>query len=215
MNTGITQSNNFKLAITGAFGALSVILGVTRLGYISLSPVISFTIMHIPVILATLISGLIPGLGTAFIFGLTSLIQASVQPSGVLDPFFQNPLISILPRLLIPVVTWAVQKGLDKIHLPQIVSGGIAAALGSCANSFFVALALCTFTLTKFKEAFPGWGFKALLVAFFVPGGALEAAASVVITVAVLSGILIASITKKSKLTQEMQEFENLTGEEN
>ena len=202
--TSVSQERNYKLAITGAFSALSVVLGVTRLGYISLSPVISFTIMHVPVILATLLAGLIPGLGTALVFGLTSLIQAAVNPTGVLDPFFQNPFISILPRLLIPIVTWAVQQALSMIpKFPKIVGGGIAAAFGSCANSFFVAVALFFITSKKFQEAFPDWGFKALLAAFFIPGGFIEAAASVIICVAVLSGIWIAKNSKKSKLSKE------------
>ena len=46
------KSVNFKIAITGAFGALTIVLGITRWGFISLSPVVSLTIMHVPVMRA-------------------------------------------------------------------------------------------------------------------------------------------------------------------
>ena len=42
-------STNKKIALTGAFSALIIVLGITRLGMISISPTISLTIMHIPV----------------------------------------------------------------------------------------------------------------------------------------------------------------------
>ena len=212
------QGLAFKLAMTGAFGALIVILGITRLGFITLSPVISFTIMHIPVILVTLIAGLFPGLGTAFIFGLFSLIQAALNPTGILDPFFVNPFISIVPRLFIPLVVWGLQELLDSIRLPKILSGGIAAFMGSCANSFFVAVALFFITAKQFQVSFPGWGFGLLLGTFFIPGGFIEAGVAALISIAVLSGAVIGSANRKSRLNTEVEEaeaVEELAGEEN
>ena len=69
------NSMNYKIAMAGAFSALSIILSFTPLGYIQLGNAIQITLMHIPVILATLLAGLIPGLATGFVFGVSSLVK--------------------------------------------------------------------------------------------------------------------------------------------
>lgn len=199
------QSLNYKLAVTGAFGALSVILGITGLGFISLSPAVSFTILQVPVILATVLAGLVPGMGVGFIFGLFSLVKSATNPSGALDPLFTNPVISIVPRVLIAVVTWLVYRlfsGLLKA--PKAIGGGIGAAFGSLANSFFVIGAIYMLYNSQIKGVMGGAGFWAGMALVLVPGGLLEAAASVVLTVAVMGGLFIVR-GKKSKLSQEAE----------
>ena len=69
------SDKNRKIAITGAFSALVVVMYITGLGYIRINPQISYTILQVPVILATILGGLIPGLITGFVFGMTSLIS--------------------------------------------------------------------------------------------------------------------------------------------
>ena len=101
-------STNKKIALTGAFSALIIVLGITRLGMISISPTISLTIMHIPVLLAAMIAGLGGGITTGAVFGIFSLILAATSPTGALDPLFVNPLCSVLPRILLGVVIWAL-----------------------------------------------------------------------------------------------------------
>jgi uncharacterized membrane protein len=199
------QSLTYRLAITGAFGALSVVLGITRWGMISLSPVVSLTIMHIPVILATLLAGLSSGVGVGAIFGIFSLILAATSPSGALDPLFVNPLVSVVPRMLIAVVTWGVNALLNKIpHLPKIVSGSISAFFGSLSNTVFVIGSLYLLYHDKALSAMGNLGYLAGLAAL-MPNALLEAAAAVIIAAAVLSGIYIAS-NKKSKLSKTEEE---------
>lgn len=197
------KSVNFKIAITGAFCALTIVLGITRWGFISLSPAVSLTIMHIPVILATLIGGLVPGIGTGFVFGIFSIIQAAMSPSGILDPLFVNPLVSVLPRMLIAVVTWGFAKLFCLIpKMPKIVSGAIASFFGSLANTVLVIGALYILYHSKMLEAMGNLGYIAGL-AVLMPNALLEAAAAVIITAAVLSGIYVSG-KKKSKLSQEI-----------
>lgn len=195
------QSVNYKLAITGAFGALSVVLGITRWGFISLSPVVSLTIMHIPVILATLLAGLVPGVGVGAIFGVFSLIQAATSPSGGLDPLFVNPLVSVAPRMIIAVATWGIDALLRKIpNMPKIVSGSISAFFGSLSNTIFVIGSLYLLYHDTVFSAMGNLGYLAGL-GVLMPNALLEAAAAVIISAAVLSGIYIAK-GKKSKLSQ-------------
>lgn len=193
---------NFKIAITGAFGALTIVLGITRLGFISLSPVVSLTILHVPVILATLIGGLIPGLSTGAIFGIFSLIQAAMTPTGALDPLFVNPLVSILPRMLIAVVTFFVDKLLRMIpKMPKVLSGSVSAFFGSLTNTVFVIGSLYLLYHSKMLEAMGNLGYFAGL-ALLMPNALLEAAASVIITFLVLGAVYLAG-NKKSKLSEE------------
>lgn len=147
------SNKNRNIAITGAFSALIVVMMLTGLGYIRINPQIAYTILQVPVVLAVVLGGLVPGLLTGFVFGLSSLIKSAVMPLSLLDPYFLNPLCSIVPRLMIPVVTWLVFTGLKKIpHVPQIVAGIFAAVIGSLTNTICVFASLC---LIYFGEIAP------------------------------------------------------------
>ena len=97
-------SVNRSLAITGALGALIIVLFITHLGFIPWFSGAAITILQVPVILGALLAGLWPSVGLGAIFGIASLIQASISPTGGLDPYFTNPLISVVPRMLIGFV---------------------------------------------------------------------------------------------------------------
>jgi len=104
--TGGTYSNmNLsvrKIVISGILGAIAILLGVTRLGFIPVpTPAGHATIMHIPVILGGVLEGPVVGLITGAIFGLFSFLQPGA-------PFFADPLVSIFPRLFIGVVSYLV-----------------------------------------------------------------------------------------------------------
>ena len=61
------------------FLAIEIILVVTPLGYIPIGP-LNATTMHIPVIIAGIVLGKKAGAELGFVFGLTSLIKATIQP---------------------------------------------------------------------------------------------------------------------------------------
>lgn len=73
---------------------------IPSLGFVTINPTISFTLMHIPVLIGAYLFGSKGGLYYGFLFGFLSFWQASANPTGLLDPFFQNPIISIIPRLV-------------------------------------------------------------------------------------------------------------------
>lgn len=197
-------SVNRSLAITGALGALIIVLFITHLGFIPWFSGAAITILQVPVILGALLAGLWPGVALGAIFGIASLIQASMTPTGALDPYFTNPLISVLPRMIIGFVTYFSLKALllATKKLPKIfelVSYGLAAFLGSLANTFFVLASLIIFAQAITWE---------VLFAVLVSNGILEAVASVVLSVAVISVVKVVS-HKKSKLS-EIDDNENL-----
>lgn len=97
-----------KMAIVGVLGGLSVMLGLTPLGFIPVGPTRA-TIMHIPVIIGAIMEGPIVGGLIGLIFGLSSMFQAATNPTPV-SFVFLNPLVSILPRVLIGIVAHYVYK---------------------------------------------------------------------------------------------------------
>lgn len=129
------QNRTRKIVITGVLGAIAVLLGLTRLGFIPWVSGASLTIMHVPVIIGAVLEGPIVGLGIGLIFGIFSLIQAAVAPTGPADVWFTNPLLSVLPRLFIGPVAWLVWQSLRKWTVAALILAGIA---GSLTNTILV-----------------------------------------------------------------------------
>lgn len=202
MSTNETLSLNKKLTLTGAFSALVIVLGITKLGFITLGPAASITILHIPVILICMLAGLPEGLFVGATFGILSLIQAAMSPSGALDPFFVNPLISVLPRMLIAVIAWGLWKALNLIpHMPKIVSAGISGFITTVCHTLLVLGSLYVFKAADVREALGGMGYFALVGACAF-NAILEAIAATIICVAVYAGLFVAG-KKGSKLSSE------------
>lgn len=104
-----------RLTIVGVLGAISAVLGMTPIGFIPVGPT-SATIMHIPVIIGAILEGPVVGMLVGLIFGIFSLIRAITAPT-VISPVFYNPLVSILPRVLIGLTAYysfILFKKLDK-----------------------------------------------------------------------------------------------------
>ena len=102
-----------KLTIIGVLGAISVVLGSTPIGFIPVGPTRA-TIMHIPVIIGAIAEGPIVGAFIGLIFGLFSIFQAVTAPTPV-SFVFLNPLVSVIPRILIGLVSFYVYNGLKKL----------------------------------------------------------------------------------------------------
>ena len=114
--------------------AIAIIMAFTPLGTIPL-PVVSVTIAILPAIITVMVQGFLPGLTVAAAVGLCSMIRAYIMPTGILFPFIQNPLVSVLPRMFIAVTVFLVFKALINTRLPRSAAIGIAAATGSVTNT--------------------------------------------------------------------------------
>lgn len=118
-----------KLTIIGVLGAISVVLGMTPLGFIPVGPTRA-TIMHIPVIIGAIMEGPIVGGLVGLIFGMFSIYQAITAPTPV-SFVFLNPLVSVLPRILIGITSYYAYKALNKlgnrktIYLLYVIWAGI------------------------------------------------------------------------------------------
>ena len=198
---------NKRVVLTGAFSALVIVLSVTKLGFITLGPTASITILHIPIILIAMLCGIPEGCFVGVVMGIMSLIQAAMSPSTVLDPFFANPLYSVLPRALLGLVSWGLWK-LFGLFLPKQVNAAITGFLGSIFHTIMVIGCLYLFSNGGVKEAMGGMGYFALLLVL-APNAILEAIASTIVCAAVYVGLFVAS-KRKSKLSEEVDDLEEV-----
>lgn len=125
-----------RMAIIGVLSAISIMLSMTPLGFIPIGPT-NATIMHIPVIIGAIIEGPLVGITVGFIFGATSLLKALTMPT-ITSFAFVNPLVSVLPRMLIGIVAYYVYKLTIKFTKNVFVSGWITGVIGSLVNTAVV-----------------------------------------------------------------------------
>lgn len=207
ISTSVALTRNRKLALAGAFSALIIVLSLTNLGFISFSPVVSITILQIPVILCATMAGLPAGLFAGFVMGMMSLIKAAMSPSGILDPFFVNPMCSVLPRMLLGLVAWGLWRVLNLIpRMPKTLSAAVTGFVATFAHTLMVYGCIFIFDGADMRAALDSIGMTS--AGYFAVVGAgivsemVEAASSLIVCAAVYAGLFIAS-NKKSKLSQE------------
>lgn len=164
-----------KVAITGILGALTIALALTPVGMIPWFTGVALTICHVPVIIAAILEGPVAGMGVGAIFGLFSFIRAGVWPTGPGDLPFTNPLISVLPRILIGLVAWLAFRAFQgkKYEPVGYVVSGIAGAL---TNTVLVLGAFILFNIYPAEAVIP----------FAVSNGLPEVGAAAVLATAVV-----------------------------
>jgi uncharacterized membrane protein len=184
-----------KIVVTGVLGAIAILLGLTHWGFIPWFGGISLTIMHVPAIIGAILEGPIVGLGIGLIFGIFSMLQAAIAPTGVLDPLFVNPVLAVLPRLFIGPVAWLVWKALKRIPALGLIASGIA---GSVTNTVLVlgTLGLFFAKMPLVVQVFGENVWKAL-ASIAVVSGLPEAGVSAVITLIVVAGYRQFTIGKR------------------
>jgi uncharacterized membrane protein len=184
-----------KLAVTGMLAAISIILGLTPVGLIPLpfSPT-KATIMHIPVIIGTIVEGPVVGLIIGLIFGGFSMYQAATMPTNPAQFVFLDPLVALLPRLLIAVTAYYAYRGVKqalKNDTRAVVPGIAAAAVGTLTNTVGVLLAIYLRYGAEYADKI---GIAPEMVGGFILGigithGIPEIIVAIIIVTAVLQGL--------------------------
>lgn len=126
------------------FATLIVIMAaIPQLGYIKL-PILALdiTLLFIPVLIGTTIYGKNGAIILGLAFGLSSLAVAIFRPVTPFDLLFRNPFVSVLPRVIFPVVYLFLLKSATKIK-PIILSTALA-ILFVITLITFIALSLGT-----------------------------------------------------------------------
>ena len=132
-----------KMVVSAMLGAITAVLTFTPIGMIPLPPpLLSVTTVHIPVIVAAIIEGPGVGLLVGLVFGLCSFIRAWETGMVGLTLFFRNPLVSVLPRLIVPLAAfgayWLWRRFVPRNKALDKVGGALAAALGAVTNTVVV-----------------------------------------------------------------------------
>ena len=147
LNQGKSTSRTKGLVLLAIFSAIIVVLAYTPfIGYIPLG-FTRATIIHIPVIIGSLMLGPKKGAFLGGVFGLTSFINNTINPtltSFVFTPFYSlgdysggigSLIICFVPRILIGVVPYYVYRfvhklrGREGVSAPGLILAGLSGAL--------------------------------------------------------------------------------------
>lgn len=174
-----------RITIDGMFMALLVIMTfVPYVGFIPLTPAVSITLIHVPVLIAAMLFGWKDGLLTGLVFGLCSLIKAAASPLSPLDPFFVNPLVSVLPRAIFGLLSGLLFDLIRKIkdvrwELPLFFIGS---GLMTFVHSVLTLSSLYLFTFDKAGLAELGFDtFASVMLIIFTLNGLLEVIVAVLL----------------------------------
>lgn len=131
-----SRLNARKIAITGVLSAFSILLTmVPQLGYIPIGPV-QITTMHIPVIIGAVLEGPFVGAIIGLIFGLSSLYTAATIFASMPTAFvFLNPLVSVLPRILIGIAAYYAYSGIKKLFKKKSIAVVFGSIAGTVTNT--------------------------------------------------------------------------------
>ena len=117
------------IVISGVLGAVSIVLGVTRIGFIPMPTGVTATIMHVPAIIGGILEGPLVGALVGTIFGIFSFVIATI-------PMFKDPIVAIVPRIFIGIfAAWAYMAARP---LGEWWAITLAAVVGTATNTILV-----------------------------------------------------------------------------
>ncbi|MBQ9993530.1 MAG: ECF transporter S component [Clostridia bacterium] len=190
------KSKTLELTMLGMFSAIVILLTlVPWLGYIT-TPVVSITTVHIPVIIGAILLGVKGGAILGGVWGVSCMLKAWLAPPSPLEQIiFVNPLVSVIPRILVGIaaalVFQLIVKLMKKETSGQLVGSGVAAVVSSVVNSVLVVGMMTLLYYPTIKETL---GLAANALAYFVGSvfalnALVEALAAAVIAIPVCKAL--------------------------
>lgn len=191
-----------QLVLLALFSAIEIVLMVTPLGYIPIGPVRATT-LHIPVILAGILLGRKNGAAIGLVFGLTSLIINTIQPTAtsfVFSPFITmgeysgnifSLLIALGPRILLGYLSGLTYDLLSKRIQNKNTKVIITALLNTIMHTLLV-MGLIYFCFGSAYAAARGIVFDELILVIYgiiTTNGVLEAILAAIIVVAIVKAL--------------------------
>lgn len=151
------KNKTYTLVLSGVLAAIVLVLGMTPIGLIPLG-FINVTIICIPVIIGALAAGLKTGILLGAVFGIASTLSAfgltlASQSSLAAMLLGVNPMyviiMSVMPRLLVPIVAYGVYMVITKRCTVRLKRGtAIAAVCASLTNTIgYLGLMLLFFVM--------------------------------------------------------------------
>ncbi len=195
----------FSMALTGILTAIIIAMSVVPfLGYIPLG-FMNATIIHVPVIVGAILLGPKYGAFLGFVFGMTSLIRATVAPtltSFVFSPFITiggysgsgwSVVIALVPRIFTGTVASYVYKFMSRVTRSKkggrTVTLWVTGVAGSMTNTLLVMNGIYLFFGSTYLAA-------SNIAAADVYLAILGIIAVLGIPEAIVAGILVTAITR-------------------
>ncbi len=130
----------FELVLTSTFVSIILIMSlIPQLGFVTILPGVSITLVHIPSMIGIFILRPKYGFILGLAFGLGSLFASFMYASTAFDLAFQNPLISVIPRVLFGITSWAIFHGfmmLRKLSYGKYIMFGLVTLITTFAIYF-------------------------------------------------------------------------------
>lgn len=186
------KQNRTKIMVLHAlFIAIEMLLiFVPFLGYIPIGP-LRATTLHIPVIIAGIVLGKKSGALIGLVFGLSSLIYNTINPSVisfVFSPFISgnimSAVIAIVPRIMIGFIAGWVFESFKNSNRNRIFGIVVSSFLGAITNTVLVLGGIYFLFGSTYAEAL-GKNFQELfpyLLGIITTQGILEASVGTVIS---------------------------------
>lgn len=197
------QSKSYRITIRAILMAFIFVQGmVPFLGFIPIG-FISLTIIHITVIVAAITLGTKDGMFVGLVWGLTTMIRAWTMPTTPLDTLiFTNPLVSVLPRILVGLVAGFVFSFLYKKTKSTFLPTIVAATLGTLTNTILVlgSMGLLYTAPVAAQYGTTANGLFAVLAVAVLTNGIPEVIGAIIITPMITKAIFAAT-----KLSPELR----------
>ncbi len=210
------KTQNQQMVLTALFTAIIILMAfVPFLGYINLV-LIKATLIHVPVIIGSIVLGPKKGGFLGAVFGATSLINNTFNPSllsfafspfyslGEIGGNFWSVVICFVPRILVGVVPYFVYIGIKKLFKDKkgsdFVALPIASALGAFTNTLLVMNLIYICFMNEFAAAkeIAVDAVYGVILGIIVANGVPEAIVAVVICTAVCKALF--SLMRKQNM---------------
>lgn len=166
-------------------GLIILMTFIPNIGYIQ-TGLFSITTIHIPVLIGAALMGPIGGLVLGLTWGLTSYFYALTL--GTIEAMiFLNPMVSIVPRVLVGLIVSYTTLALDKVNVKEVLKYGLVAGIGTLSNTILVLSSIFIFAsegVLSFNQAF-----STIITIIISTNGLLELFAAVIIVPAVVKAI--------------------------
>jgi Predicted membrane protein len=154
---------------------------------------INITIIHITVIVAAIVLGPKDGAIVGLVWGIGTMIRAFTSPTSIIDTtVFTNPIVAILPRVVVGLVAGWIYLWFKKHTDKKILGMGLAAAAGSLTNTVLVLGLMRMMYASAMAQAYATQTdlLNKLLLVIVGTNGIPEMVAAIIIAPAISAAIL-------------------------
>lgn len=173
-----------ELAFSAMIMAIILLMAwIPQFGYIKIN-LVDITIIHIPVLIGAMTFknrnlALIAG----STFGISSWLVAMFRPMSPIDLLFQNPLVSIVPRILFALLAYVLYKYLSN-KFKEYPSKIVSVILATLFHTVLVVSMMYLFGQHIFQD-----GFMTLMLAVVSINGWIEILIAAIVVPPIISAL--------------------------